>query len=48
MAELNEMMLSEDFRKLNSVRICGVMGMATFTDDNERIRKEFRYLAPVF
>lgn len=48
MAELNEMMLSDDFRKLNSVSICGVMGMATFTDDNERIRKEFRYLHRCF
>jgi len=45
MAELNEMMLSEEFSKLNSVRICGVMGMATFTDDDQRIRKEFSFLA---
>jgi len=48
MAELNEMMLSDDYRKLDSVSICGVMGMATFTDDNERIRKEFRYLHRCF
>ena len=45
MAELNEMMLSDDFRKLDSVRICGVMGMATLTDDDQRIRKEFSFLA---
>jgi len=48
MTELQEMMLSDSFSKLNSVRICGVMGMATFTDDNERIRKEFRYLNRCF
>jgi pyridoxal phosphate enzyme (YggS family) len=48
MAELNEMMMSHDFSKLNSVRICGVMGMATFTDNNEIIRKEFRYLHRCF
>jgi hypothetical protein len=48
MTELHEMMQSEDFRKINSVRISGVMGMATFTDDNERIRKEFRYLTGCF
>jgi hypothetical protein len=45
MAELNEMMLSDDFRKLDSLRICGVMGMATLTDDDQRIRKEFSFLA---
>jgi len=48
MTELHEMILSEGFSKLNSVRLCGVMGMATFTDDNERIRKEFRYLHRCF
>lgn len=47
-AELNDMFQSADFRKLNSVRICGVMGMATFTDDTERIRSEFRYLTGCF
>jgi pyridoxal phosphate enzyme (YggS family) len=48
MTEINEMIQSEDFRKLNSLRICGLMGMATFTDDADRIRKEFGYLAGCF
>jgi hypothetical protein len=48
MDEINEMIRSEDFRKLNSLIICGVMGMATFTEDTERILKEFRYLAGCF
>jgi len=48
MHEIDEMARSEDFWRLNSLRICGVMGMATFTDDSERIRKEFRYLAECF
>ncbi len=48
MAEINEMIWSEDFRKLKSLRICGVMGMTTFTEDTERVRKEFRYLAGCF
>jgi len=46
--EIHEMISSEDFSKLNFVRICGVMGMATFTDDSDRIRNEFRYLAQCF
>lgn len=30
------------------VRIAGVMGMATFTDDEDQVRKEFRYLKSLF
>lgn len=48
MAEVHDMLQSEDYRKINSVRICGVMGMATFTTDHSRIRKEFRYLSGCF
>jgi pyridoxal phosphate enzyme (YggS family) len=33
---------------LESVRICGVMGMATFTDDIRQVRNEFRSLVKVF
>lgn len=35
---------SEEYRQFNNVRICGVMGMATFTDDRELIRTEFTRL----
>jgi len=48
MDEIHEMLNSEEFGKLDFVRICGVMGMATFTDDSERIRKEFKSLAKYF
>ena len=48
MEEIYEMTGSEDLQKLNSIRICGVMGMATFTEDAARIHKEFRYLAGCF
>lgn len=43
--EAIDMLSSDDFRKMGSVRICGVMGMATFTDDADQIRREFRFLA---
>lgn len=36
------------FGQLHHVRICGVMGMATFTDDAPQIRQEFRNLAGIF
>lgn len=48
MKEINEMIRSVDFRKMNSITICGVMGMATFTEDMEIVRKEFSYLAGCF
>jgi PLP dependent protein len=48
MDEISEMTGSEDLRNLNSIRICGVMGMASFTEDEEKIHKEFRFLAECF
>ena len=35
-------------RSFKHVRICGLMGIATFTDDNNAIRDEFRGLAGFF
>lgn len=46
--ELDEMFKNEKITDLKYINICGVMGMATFTDDTDRIRKEFRYLADCF
>lgn len=48
MEELQERVVSEKLGKLKSVRICGVMGMATFTDDKAQVRDEFIYLAECF
>jgi len=46
--EALKMMDSEEFSNLRSVRICGVMGMATFTDDKNLVSSEFRSLAGYF
>jgi pyridoxal phosphate enzyme (YggS family) len=46
--ELFEMAESKEFTDMNHVRICGVMGMATFTSDTGQVGKEFRYLADCF
>lgn len=43
-AELEEMLTSPEFGALNHVRIIGLMGMATFTENQDQIRKEFRGL----
>lgn len=48
MEELMVAIESPEFRNLNNVRICGLMGMATFTPDQETVRGEFRYLAEAF
>ncbi len=35
-------------KDLENVRICGLMGMATFTDNRKQVRKEFSRLAGLF
>ncbi len=37
-----------DTASYNHIRICGLMGMATFTDDREQVKKEFRNLSELF
>lgn len=38
----------DEFHKLQNISIFGVMGMATFTDDEAQIRKEFSHLQTIF
>lgn len=46
--ELTELLESEEYKQLTHVRVCGVMGMATFTDNEDQIRKEFKSLKTIF
>ena len=46
--EVQSLQNEEFFNPLQHVNICGVMGMATFTDDDEMIRKEFNNLKSYF
>lgn len=34
--------------KMANARVCGLMGMASFTDDMNKVRKEFHYLEKLF
>jgi pyridoxal phosphate enzyme (YggS family) len=43
-AELQELLESEEFVQMENVRVTGLMGMATFTDDENQVRKEFTHL----
>lgn len=47
-SEATELLLDENYRKMTHIRIEGVMGMATFTEDQNQIRKEFRSLRLMF
>ena len=48
LAEAEEMLATPDFRQLRHVRLTGVMGVATFTDDEARLRQEFQELRGYF
>lgn len=39
---------SEEFSELKNINIIGLMGMATFTEDQYQIKNEFSYLKKVF
>ena len=46
--ELGEDFDEEEWKKLDNIRICGVMGMATNCDDQKEIREEFKSLHTFF
>lgn len=46
--EAVEMLHSEEFKAMENVRIVGVMGMATNTDDNKQVEDEFACLKGIF
>lgn len=46
--EVQEILESPDFKLLKNARIVGLMGMATFTSEEEVIRMEFKFLADCF
>lgn len=47
-AETEKILNSEEVKSMEHVSINGLMGMATFTDDTNQIRKEFGYLKKEF
>jgi pyridoxal phosphate enzyme (YggS family) len=46
--ELNEILVSEAFKEMKNIQIIGLMGMTTFTDNKEQIKKEFTHLKTIF
>jgi len=46
--ELNSLLASSEFQEMKNIRITGLMGMATFTDNKEQVKKEFMHLKSIF
>lgn len=46
--EIISMFKNEAYPQLKNIRICGLMGMATFTDNQEQVQQEFRGLKGLF
>ena len=47
-SELNDVVQSETFKNIENIRIVGLMGMATFTENQQQIKKEFTHLKAIF
>jgi PLP dependent protein len=46
--ELNEILLSDELKSFQNINIVGLMGMATFTDNQQQIKREFLHLKSIF
>ena len=46
--EFVEIINSDEFKKLENIKIVGLMGMATYTEIDDQIRKEFTHLKSIF
>ncbi|KGO90779.1 YggS family pyridoxal phosphate-dependent enzyme [Flavobacterium suncheonense] len=46
--ELNEILSSDELKNLNNIKVVGLMGMSTFTDNQAQVKKEFQNLKAVF
>lgn len=47
-SELSALLQSEAFKTMENVKIVGLMGMATFTQNENQVRKEFAHLKSIF
>ena len=47
-ANAREILESEAYKEMENVKIIGLMGMATFTDDEEQVKAEFQFLQETF
>ncbi len=46
--EITQLLESEEFKNFKNIRVTGLMGMATFTENIEQIEKEFHFIKSFF
>ncbi len=46
--EAQDLLLSEEYKAMQNIKICGVMGIGSITDDENQTRKEFKNLKEIF
>ncbi len=46
--EVMQLISSDEYREMKHIRIRGLMGMATYTENSNQIREEFRHLKRIF
>lgn len=46
--EVKDILSSPEFSELKNIKVVGLMGMATFTDNQEQLKKEFNHLKTTF
>lgn len=46
--ELDELLTSDELKTFENIRIVGLMGMATFTENQDQIKREFLHLKSIF
>ena len=46
--ELDTLLNYDEFKEMNNIKIVGLMGMATFTDNQAQIKREFNHLKKIF
>ena len=46
--ELNSILASNEFQEMKNIQITGLMGMATFTDNQDQVKKEFSHLKSIY
>ncbi|NVO10286.1 MAG: YggS family pyridoxal phosphate-dependent enzyme [Bacteroidales bacterium] len=46
--ELEDLLKSSEYKKMKNIKVIGLMGMASFVDNTEKVKSEFRYLTSTF
>jgi pyridoxal phosphate enzyme (YggS family) len=45
---INGLLKADEVNELTNIRVTGLMGMASFSDDEEKVRGEFKYLSSLY